>query len=136
RLCDETGRVWITARIRPPDNPQFCKKGSDHPSAKLFPLERAGRHLAMYDPQAQKFTLIDTCFSTHHLVFAEDAHNTLWLSSGGAGSGILGWLNTTMFDETADQQKPQGLTTCIPDTTRNRKRDHYVEPAQPVDPPN
>ena len=26
-------------------------KGSDHPSAKLFPLEPAGRQLAMYDPQ-------------------------------------------------------------------------------------
>ena len=39
-MFDEKGRVWFTARVRPPDNPAFCKEGSDHPSAKLFPLER------------------------------------------------------------------------------------------------
>ncbi len=133
-MFDEKGRVWLTARIRPPDNPQFCKKGSDHPSAKLFPLERAGRHLAMYDPQAQKFTLIDTCFSTHHLVFAEDAHNTLWLSSGGALSGILGWLDRKIFEETGDAQKAQGWTPFVLDTNGNGKRDEYVEANEPVDP--
>jgi len=89
-MFDEKGRVWVTTRIRPPANPAFCKKGSDHPSAKLFPLERAGRHVGVYDPKAKKFTLIDTCFSTHHLVFAEDANNTLWLSSGGAASSVVG----------------------------------------------
>ena len=133
-MFDEKERVWLTARIRPPANPAFCKKGSDHPSAKLFPVERAGRHLAIYDPKTKKFTLIDTCFSTHHLVFAEDANNTLWLSSGGAGSGILGWLNTKMFDETGDEQKSQGWTAFILDTNGNGKRDEYVEPDQPVDP--
>ena len=133
-MFDEKERVWLTARIRPPANPAFCKKGSDHPSAKLFPVERAGRHLAIYEPKTKRFTLIDTCFSTHHLVFAEDANNTLWLSSGGAGSGILGWLNTKMFDETRDEQKSQGWTAFILDTNGNGKRDEYVEPDQPVDP--
>ena len=133
-MFDEKERVWLTARIRPPANPAFCKKGSDHPSAKLFPVERAGRHLAIYEPKTKRFTLIDTCFSTHHLVFAEDTNNTLWLSSGGAGSGILGWLNTKMFDETGDEQKSQGWTAFILDTNGNGKRDEYVEPNQPVDP--
>src|SRR5205807_3180925 len=63
-MFDEKGRVWVTTRIRPPANPAFCKKGSDHPSAKLFPLASAGRHVGVYDPKAKKFTLIDTCFST------------------------------------------------------------------------
>ena len=49
-MMDEKGRVWFTSRVRPPENPEFCRKGSDHPSAKLFPLERANRHLSMYDP--------------------------------------------------------------------------------------
>ncbi|HEY3154836.1 MAG TPA: carboxypeptidase-like regulatory domain-containing protein, partial [Candidatus Binatia bacterium] len=133
-MFDEKGRVWLTSRIRPPQNPTFCKKGSDHPSAKLFPIERAGRHLAVYDPKTKKFTLIDTCFSTHHLIFAEDANNTLWLSSGGAASGVLGWLNTKTFDETGDEQKSQGWTAFILDTNGNGKRDDYVEPDQPVDP--
>jgi hypothetical protein len=133
-MFDEKGRVWLTARIRPPENPSFCKRGSDHPSAKQFPLDRAGRHLAMYDPQNKKFTLIDTCFSTHHLVFAEDANNTLWLSSGGASSGILGWFNRKVFEETGDAQRAQGWTPFILDTNGSGKRDDYVEPNQPLDP--
>ena len=28
------GRVWLAASVRGPDNPAFCKQGSDHPSAK------------------------------------------------------------------------------------------------------
>ncbi|HYT15843.1 MAG TPA: carboxypeptidase-like regulatory domain-containing protein, partial [Burkholderiales bacterium] len=31
-MMDSEGRVWFTARIRPAPNPDFCKKGSDHPS--------------------------------------------------------------------------------------------------------
>ena len=88
----------------------------------------------MYDPKTKKFTLIDTCFSTHHLIFAEDANNTLWLCSGGAASGVIGWLNTKMFEETGDEQKSQGWTAFILDTNGNGKRDEYVEPDQPVDP--
>ena len=33
------GRVWLAAAMRGIDNPAFCKKGSDHPSAKVFPLD-------------------------------------------------------------------------------------------------
>jgi hypothetical protein len=133
-MLDEKARVWFTARVRPPDNPAFCKKGSDHPSAKVFPLERANRHVSMYDPKAKKFTLISTCFSTHHLVFAEDANNTLWLSSGGAASNVVGWINRKMFEETGDEVKSQGWTPFILDTNGNGKRDEWVEPKEPLDP--
>ena len=132
-MMDEKARVWFTARIRPPDNPAFCKKGSDHPSAKVFPINSANRHLSMYDPKTKKFTLISTCFSTHHLVFAEDANHTLWTSAGGPASGIVGWLNRKMFEETGDEQKSQGWTPLILDTNGNGKRDEWVEPNQPVD---
>src|SRR5438874_11294317 len=87
----------------------------------------------MLDPRTGKFTLINTCFSTHHLVFAEDADNTLWTSSGGGG-GAVGWLNTKMFDETHDEEKSQGWTALVLDTNGNGKRDDYVEPDQAVDP--
>ena len=96
-MFDGQGRVWITSTIRGRENPAFCKEGSSHPSAVLFPLKTTGRQLAMYDPKTKKLTLINTCFGTHHLVFAEDANNTLWTSSGGGG-GVVGWLNTKMFD--------------------------------------
>ena len=132
-MFDEKGRVWFTSRIRPSDNPAFCKEGSSSPSAVLFPLKTSGRQLAVYDPKSKQVTLIDTCFGTHHLVFAEDANNTLWTSSGGGG-GAVGWLNTRMFDETHDEQKSQGWTALILDTNGNGRRDEYVEPDQPVDP--
>ena len=130
-MFDERGRVWLTATVRPPDNPAFCKAGSSHPSARLFPLTRAGRHLAVYDPKTQKLTHINTCFSTHHLMFAEDANRTLWTSGGGS---VVGWLNTKLFDETGDEERSQGWTALILDTNGNGKRDAYVEPDQPVDP--
>jgi hypothetical protein len=133
-MLDEKGRVWFTSRVRPPANPDFCKKGSDHPSAKLFPIEQSNRHLSMYDPKMGKITLISTCFPTHHLVFAEDANNTLWASAGGPQSGVIGWLNRKMFEETGDEAKSQGWTALILDTNGNGKRDDYVEPNQPVDP--
>jgi len=109
-MMDEKARVWFTARVRPPENPDFCKKGSNHPSAKVFPINSANRHLSLYDPKTKKFTLISTCFSTHHLVFAEDANHTLWTSAGGPASGVVGWLNRKMFEETGDEQKSQGWT--------------------------
>lgn len=130
-MFDDRGRVWITAAVRPPDNPEFCKEGSSHPSAQLFPLPRAGRHLALYDPKTERLTHISTCFGTHHLMFAEDANHTLWTSGGGP---VVGWLNTRMFDQTGDEAASQGWTALVIDANGNGKRDPYVEPNQPVDP--
>ena len=132
-MFDELGRVWFTSRLRPPGNPAFCKAGSDNPSAKLFPLESSGRQASMYDPNTKKFTLIDTCFSTHHLQFAQDANNTLWFSSGGGG-GVVGWLDRKKFEETGDAAKSQGWTALVLDTNGNGQRDAYVEPELPADP--
>jgi hypothetical protein len=133
-MFDEQGRVWFTSRVRPPANPDFCKKGSEHPSAKLTPIESSNRHLSLYEPKTGKITLISTCFPTHHLVFAEDANNTLWTSAGGPQSGVIGWLNRKMFEETGDEVKSQGWTALVLDTNGNGKRDDYVEPNAPVDP--
>ena len=130
-MLDERGRVWLTSAVRAFDNPAYCKEGSSHPSAKLFPIERSSRHLAVYDPASKKLTHISTCFATHHLMFAEDANQTLWTSGGGQ---VVGWLNRKMFEETGDEEKSQGWTALIIDTNGNGKRDAYVEPNQPVDP--
>ncbi len=130
-MFDEKGRVWITSAVRPAANPDFCKEGSTHPSAKQFPLAVSGRQLAVYDPKTKQLTHISTCFGTHHLMFAEDANKTLWTSGGGQ---VVGWLNTKMFDETHDEVKSQGWTALIMDTNGNGKRDAYVEPNQPLDP--
>ncbi len=130
-MFDRTGRLWLAAAVRGPDNPDFCKKGSDHPSARLFPTERVNRHLAMFDSKTQKYTFVDTCFGTHHLQFGYDANETIWTSGGGP---VVGWLNTKMFDATGDAAKSQGWTALVLDTNGNGKRDDYVEPDQPMDP--
>ena len=119
-MLDQQGRLWLTSAVRPFDNPEYCKAGSDHPSAKLFPIARSSRHLQMYDPKTKKLTHISTCFGTHHLAFAEDGNNTLWTSGGGQ---VVGWLNTKLFEETGDEAKAQGWTALILDTNGNGKRD-------------
>ena len=134
QMMDEKGRVWATARVRPPANPDYCRKGGSHPSAKVFPLENANRHLSLYDPATGKFTLISTCFPTHHLIFAEDANQTLWASNGVTGPGAVGWLNRKLFEETGDEVRSQGWTPFVLDTNGNGRRDEWVEPNQPVDP--
>ncbi|HWH79952.1 MAG TPA: hypothetical protein VNT76_21370, partial [Candidatus Binatus sp.] len=128
-MIDRKGRVWLAAAIRGSNNPAFCKKGSDHPSAKAFPVERANRHLSILDPKTNQYTFIDTCFGTHHLQF--DAHDVLWTSGGGQ---VIGWFDMKKFDETGDMAKSQGWTPMILDTNGNGKRDAYVDPNQPVDP--
>jgi hypothetical protein len=133
-MMDEKGRVWFTPRIRPEANPDFCKAGSDHPSARAFPIESSGRHLSMFDPATGAFTLISTCFPTHHLNFASDANQTLWTSAGIGGPGVIGWLNRKMFEETHDEVRSQGWTPFVVDTNGNGRRDAYVEPGQPSDP--
>lgn len=130
-MFDRQGRLWLAAAVRGPDNPAFCKQGSEHPSAKLFPTERTNRHLAMLDPRTQKYTFVDTCFGTHHLQFGYDANETIWTSGGGP---VVGWLNTKVFDATGDAAKSQGWTALIVDTNGNGRRDAYVEPDAPMDP--
>lgn len=131
-MFDRKGRVWFAAAVRGPNNPAFCKKGSDHPSAKVFPVERSNRQFSMLDPKTMKYTFVDTCFNTHHLQF--DANDRLWASTGGANAPVIGWLDMKIFDETGDAAKAQGWTPLILDTNGNGKRDDYVEPNQPVDP--
>jgi len=129
-MFDKNGRVWFAAAVRGIDNPAFCKKDSDHPSAKVFPLDRSGRQVSMLDPKTMKYSFIDTCFGTHHPQFGYDADNTLWLSGTGP---VAGWVNTKVWDETGDAAKAQGWSPFVLDTNGNGKVDEWTEPDQPVD---
>jgi hypothetical protein len=128
-MLDRDGRVWYTARIRGPDNPSFCKAGSSHPSAKVFPTDRSERQLAVYDPRSGKYSFIDTCFGTHHLQFAADAEDTLWTSGG---RDVIGWLDTKAFDRTGDAAAAQHWAPLVLDTNGNGTLDGWVEPGQPA----
>jgi hypothetical protein len=127
-MFDDRGRLWIAATVRGMDNPAFCKQGSDHPSAKAFPLDKSPRQVAMLDPKTMKYTFVDTCFGTHHAQFGYDADNTLWLSGTGP---VAGWINTSILEETGDAAKAQGWAPFVLDTNGNGKVDEYTEPGKP-----
>ena len=136
-MMDHKGRVWFTSRTKPGSNPEYCREGSDHPSARLTPINASVRDLSMYDPATGEWTLIRTCFPTHHLNFTEDGTNTLWFSGGGVSNRrtTIGWFNTNMFEETGDEAVSQGWTTFVLDTNGNGMRDvDPVGPDDPVDP--
>jgi hypothetical protein len=132
-MMDERARTWFTSRISPDPNPDWCKTGSDHPSAKAYPLNGgANRHLSFYDPWKQSWTLIRTCFPTHHLNF--DKNNVLWTSPGVVGPGVIGWFDRNVFEKTGDERRAQGWTPFILDTNGDGKRGEYVPHDKPLDP--
>jgi hypothetical protein len=136
-MFDEQGKLWFTARLRPPAaNPDYCKAGSSLPSAQVFPQETSMRQLSRYDPLTGKWDLINTCYSTHHLYFGHDTNNTLWTSSGSPnlGGGLIGWLNTKQYLETHDAAVSQGWSPLVIDTNGNGRRDAFVDPTAPLDP--
>ena len=127
---DGQGRVWSASIVRPGDTPAWCRAGSDHPSAKLFPIDRSGRGLIMYDPKTEQTHAIDTCFSWGHVNF--DENDVLWSSFG--PNGVEGWFDTKVWDETQDEQLAQGWTPFVVDYNGNGTRDAYTEPDAPADP--
>jgi hypothetical protein len=142
-MMDQDGRVYYTAQTRSPkDPPEYCKFGSKNRSAELYPLAgtatgfvQNARQVTVYDPKTQKFSFIDTCFGTHHLNFAEDADNTLWLSNNSQNNlAVVGWINTKKYFATGDAAASQGWTALVVDTNANGKRDEgYNEPGRPPD---
>jgi Carboxypeptidase regulatory-like domain len=131
-MLDDRGRVWITSQVRPNANPDWCKEGSELASAKAFPIKDSNRNVAMFDPQSKKFTLISTCFPTHHLAFSKD-HSKLFLSAGVVGPGVLGWLDVKKFEETGDEKQSQAWTPFVLDTSGDGKRGEYVEPDKQIE---
>ena len=131
-MMDAKGRVWMTSTVRGRQAPDWCGEGSDHPSAKYYPLSRSGRHASYFDPAAQKFVLIDTCFGTHHLQFGEDPDDTLWFSGSG---NVVAWLNTRLYDETGDERAAQGWCPKVLDTNADGEITRpWNEPGEAIDP--
>ncbi len=133
QMFDLQGRVWTTAKFRNSDaasQPSFCKDGSENRSAKFFPIQRnRDLQVVLYEPGSRKFSLIDTCFSTHHLAFGEDPDHTLYFSS--LSSPAVGWINTKVWDETHDAAKAQGWCPYIIDTNGNGKQDSDYQVINP-----
>ena len=131
-MFDKDGRLWLAASVRGAENPAFCKAGSDHPSAKAFPIERADappRGVRSEDEEVQL---------RRHLLLARTTRSSATTRTTRCGRAAADrWSagsNTKMFDATGDAAKSQGWTALVLDTNGNGKRDDYVEPDQPVDP--
>jgi len=131
-MMDEKGRVWLTARIRKAPNPASCKAGSDLPSAQVAPLNDSPRQTSFYDPKTEKWTMIDTCFGTHHLLFTPD--DKLWFSWGQPYSGVVGWLDVKKFEATGDAMKSQGWTPIVANVSGTGKREPFVAADKPIEP--
>ncbi len=130
-MMDAEGRVWMTHQIRGPGNPAWCREGSDNPYARHYPLNRAARHVAYYDPATEHVELIDTCFNTHHLQFGFEDGERLYLSSVGP---VIGWLDVDIYEETGDAQAAQGWCPLIVDTNGDGRITEWVGRAGDVDP--
>ena len=93
-IMDERGDVWFTSRVGKPDKPGVLP-GRLGPSVRQGVPDQgihpASRRCTIPRPATTK--LIRTCFNTHHVVLAEDADNTVWVSAGGPQQGAIGWLN-------------------------------------------
>ncbi|MEE8130489.1 MAG: hypothetical protein V3T48_09385 [Vicinamibacterales bacterium] len=132
-MMDQKGRVWMTSTVRARANSDWCQEGSGNDYAEFFPLARSGRQASYYDPETERFVLIDTCFGTHHLQFGEDANDTLWFSGDG---NTIGWIDTKVYDETGDERFSQGWCPTVIDTNGDGKiTKPWNEPrAEEIDP--
>ena len=124
------GRVWVTARIRAPQQqPAFCKDGAANKFAKYFPMAGpSARQVEVYDPKTKQFTTIDTCFAADHNHF--DDKDSLVFGQNNA----IGWVDTMAFDKTHDAAASQGWCPAVLDTNGDGKITEWTEPNQPIDP--
>jgi hypothetical protein len=130
-MMDQRQRVWMTAAVRPAANPEYCQGAGDNPYGRTFPLKQSSRQAAVYDPRSGRTTPVDTCFSTHHLQFAEDKDNTLFFSGD---TNAIGWINTRVWDETGDAARAQGWCPLIVDTNGDGRIGAYTQPNEARDP--
>jgi hypothetical protein len=112
-MLDSQGRVWMTSKIRPNANPAWCTDASN-PYAAWFPLTQSGRQASYFDPRTKQFVLIDTCYATHHLQFDNDASETVYFNE--LTGPVFGWIDTSVYDKTKDEQKANGWCGQVLDT--------------------
>jgi hypothetical protein len=117
-MMDSKGRLWMTSKIRGNQDPAWCSDPSNK-YADWFPLKNSGRQASYFDPKTRQFTLVDTCFSTHHLQFDNDSDETLYFNE--LTGPIFGWVDTKVYDETHDEQKAAGWCGQVLDTNGDGK---------------
>ena len=126
---DAEGRVWLTGRVRGPDEqPDFCTDEANR-FADYFPLEVGTRQVFQYDPPSEQFSEIDTCFSADHNQLGHDERFYYGFPDG------VGWVDVELWDETGDAEASQGWCPTVLDTNGDGViTPGWTEPDEPVDP--
>jgi hypothetical protein len=113
-MMDSKGRVWLTSKIRPNQNPAWCTDAKSNKFSDWYPLKSSFRQASYYDPKTKQFVLVDTCYATHHLQFDNDANETLYFNE--LTGPIFGWIDTKVYDETKNEQLANGWCGQVLDT--------------------
>jgi hypothetical protein len=100
------GKIWMTTKIRTQE-PAWCNDGKSAYS-DWYPLRNSGRQAGYFDPKTNEFTLIDTCYSTHHLQFDNDREVDATVYFNELSGPIFGWIDTKIYAETKDETKAVG----------------------------
>jgi hypothetical protein len=103
-MLDSTGRVWLTSKIRGNQEPAWCSDPSNKYAA-WYPLRNSARQASYFDPKTKQFQLIETCYSTHHLVFDNDPDNTVYFNE--LSGPVFGWIDSKVYDQTLASTKDQ-----------------------------
>jgi hypothetical protein len=104
-MMDGQGRVWLTSKIRGGRAPAWCSDAKLSKYADFYPLSGGGRQASYYDPKTQKFQLIETCYSTHHLQFDNDANGTVFFNE--LSGPMFGWVDSKVYDQTLAATKDE-----------------------------
>ena len=133
-MFDEKGRVWFTARIRAGGQSGVLQGGIGSSFGEVVPLKnpaassrctirRPGKWLRWSTPASARSTLVRRRCQQH----AVDQQPA-------AASGVVGWLNTKMYDQTRRREKSQGWTPLDPRHQRQRQARRLRRADQPLDP--
>lgn len=117
-MLDSKGRVWLTSKIRSDADPSWCSDPKNK-YADWYPLRRSGRQASFYDPKTKQFTLIDTCYATHHVQVDNDPSETVYFNE--LVGPVFGWIDSKVYDQTKDEQKAVGWCGQVLDTNGDGK---------------
>jgi len=96
-MMDSKGRVWLTSKIRGNSEPSWCNDGSSKYS-DWYPLRNSARQASIFDPKTKQFQLIETCYSTHHVVIDNDPDETVYFNE--LSGPVFGWIDSKVYDQT------------------------------------
>src|SRR5262249_8220480 len=114
---DGKGRVWVTARIRAPQQqPAYCTDAAANKFAKYFPMSGpSGRQNQLYNPKTKEFQGVGQCLGG-------DPNNLRGKEALNLGQdNAVGWVDTVAFDKTRDAATSQGWCPGVVDTNGDGK---------------